>query len=594
MSHVRFLFLPLLLLVGIQAVCSGTDRNAGEKDSIFARVESFLAGSDDDSLRTVSEAIIYHPSGDDRIALAGRLYESGKRGGDYLRMIYGSSILGANYLLYRLNEDSCLFYLNACLTYKDKIDSARMEGHRWVVAYAYNTLGLFYINLFTDYTKASGYFFQALNLLEQEEYPDLYAIVLANLVLVHYFTDDSTGMEYAELCYDYMSDHRTPFTEYLAEYSMAQMYYVCGDYGSARKSVERAAELMVHPSISSVKYNVATYTLYARVLFAQGKDAKAEKIALQAISWSKDDPMTETIDAYLILGDYYRSVMEYSKAVSLYEEAVALCEKSNVKINLDQVFRRASEASELSGQTGKALQYYKLYHEASESIYDIAKKYALEELKVKYRIEQYENQIKERQLETMAAERQRQMWFFLFLVSFLTGAGLWLYLRNKNAYYKRMVRQYRETVSLNRQIRSMEDQSESVNRYNSSLSKTKSEELYRQLEELMSAEHVYRDSDLTVDKLAAMLHTNRTYLSQVINEKTGMNYSRYVNRARMSEAIDRLTDPHENCLMKSLALDIGFKSATAFSKAFAEETGVSPSVYRRTALEMDKKAAVQF
>lgn len=57
MSHVRFLFLPLLLLVGIQAVCSGTDRNAGKKDSIFARVESFLAGSDDDSLRTVSEAI---------------------------------------------------------------------------------------------------------------------------------------------------------------------------------------------------------------------------------------------------------------------------------------------------------------------------------------------------------------------------------------------------------------------------------------------------------------------------------------------------------------------------------------------------------
>lgn len=587
----RHICLNLFVMLIVLGTCSGTaiSQEAG-KDSIFQKVYSFINKSENDSLRSISESIIYYESGDARISLARKLYESGKRNGDYLRMMYGSSILGANYLLHDLNADSCLFYLNTCLTYKDKLDSAKIEGHRWVAAYAYNTLGLFYINLFADYPKASGYLFEALKLLDEEEYPDLYTIVLANLVFVHYLINDPSGMEYARMCYEYMEEHRNPFTEFLAEFSSAQMQYVCGDFQSAKKSVSRALQLIKHPSIACVKYDVATYSIYARILFALGQNKEAEETALQAIEWSKEDPMPETIETYLVLGDYYKSQKEYTKTIALYEEAADICRNGNVKINLEQVLFKAAEAAELSGDPLKALEYYKQYLSVSKEIFNIAKEYAMEELKAQFKIEQYENQIKEKKLEAASAERQQQMWFFLFVLSLLAGTGIWIFFKKKNTYYKQMVRQYRETMSLNRQLRSIGDNSEEAVRYNSSLTKTKSEELYQQLENLMTEKHIYRDSDISVDKLAAMLHTNRTYLSQVINDKTGMNFSRYIIRNRMSEAIDRLSDPNENVLMKSLAIDLGFKSATAFSKAFAEETGVSPSAYRRTALELDKKA----
>lgn len=587
----RILF-SLLLLFGIYGTCCGTKHDNVE-GSLFTEVESFLDKSSNDSLRSIAESIIYNSSGDDRLALAKALFNSGEKNGDYLRMMYGSSILGANYLIDELNEDSCIFYLNTCLTYKEKIDSIKIKGHRWVAAYACNTLGLFYINRLTDYHKASEYFFQALKLLGEEEYPDLYTIVLANLVVVHYFINDPSGLEYAEMCYDYMLQHKNPFTEFIAEYSMAQMQYISGNYQPAVRSIERAISLMDHPSIASIKYNVATYTLYAKILFAMNMDGKAKDIALQAISLSKDEILPETIDTYLMLGDYHLSRKEFARAIGLYEEAADLCKKGNIKVNLDLVLCKAAEAAELSNQPEKALEYYKEYHSVSRNIFNISKEYALAELKIKYRIEQYENQLKEKQLETMVVDRKRQFWLFLFIATLLTGTGLWIYFMKKKMYDKQMVRQYRETICLNKQLRSMEEMTETNNRHNSSLTKMKCEELYNQLDRLMKEEHIYRDSDITIDKLASMLHTNRTYLSQVINDKTGMNFCRYINRNRMSEAIDRMSDPNENCLLKSLAMDIGFKSSAAFSKAFTEETGVSPSIYRRTALKLDKKDTKQ-
>jgi len=92
-----------------------------------------------------------------------------------------------------------------------------------------------------------------------------------------------------------------------------------------------------------------------------------------------------------------------------------------------------------------------------------------------------------------------------------------------------------------------------------------------------------------LDKLSAVLKTNRSYLSKTINEHSGRNFNKFINKYRISEAIERLSKSDEDCLLKAMATDLGFNSPSTFYKAFYEETGVSPSVYRKKIIELSRK-----
>ena len=96
-----------------------------------------------------------------------------------------------------------------------------------------------------------------------------------------------------------------------------------------------------------------------------------------------------------------------------------------------------------------------------------------------------------------------------------------------------------ENAALSRKIREAAPQE----RYcYSALSEDKNEELFAKVKELMEDRRLYRDGALTLDKLSEMLSTNRSYLSRVINEKTGCNFNKYLNTYRVREAIGILSD----------------------------------------------------
>lgn len=69
------------------------------------------------------------------------------------------------------------------------------------------------------------------------------------------------------------------------------------------------------------------------------------------------------------------------------------------------------------------------------------------------------------------------------------------------------------------------------------------------------------------------------YLSGLIREKTGMNYTQLVRSSRMIEAKKMLLatkDPIE-----SIARQVGYTSPDTFTKVFKKETGMTPTHYRR-------------
>ena len=81
--------------------------------------------------------------------------------------------------------------------------------------------------------------------------------------------------------------------------------------------------------------------------------------------------------------------------------------------------------------------------------------------------------------------------------------------------------------------------------------------------------------DFKLMDLRAILPTNRTYLSQLINAEYGCNFYQYVTNYRIAEA-KRLMREHPELKMQEVAEQSGFASAAVFSRTFSRETGFSP------------------
>jgi AraC-like DNA-binding protein len=90
----------------------------------------------------------------------------------------------------------------------------------------------------------------------------------------------------------------------------------------------------------------------------------------------------------------------------------------------------------------------------------------------------------------------------------------------------------------------------------------------------------WRDNELTLATLARQLGTNTTYLSKALNESAGENFNAIINRRRVSAVQQWLLEPSETRDLMTLAFDAGFSSKASFNRAFAEFTGMSPTVWR--------------
>jgi len=87
--------------------------------------------------------------------------------------------------------------------------------------------------------------------------------------------------------------------------------------------------------------------------------------------------------------------------------------------------------------------------------------------------------------------------------------------------------------------------------------------------------------NITLAELAKKLDTNTSYLSKVINEREGKNFSQYLKTLRINYMIGHLkTDKKtRSYTIKAIAKEAGFGTAQSFSKAFYQETGIYPSYF---------------
>lgn len=106
-------------------------------------------------------------------------------------------------------------------------------------------------------------------------------------------------------------------------------------------------------------------------------------------------------------------------------------------------------------------------------------------------------------------------------------------------------------------------------------------EIEDRLAHAMQHTRLYTDPNLSLRRLSDRLRISEDHLSQTFSRKIGANFFEYINRHRVAEARQRLTDTDDSIV--NIAYDVGFNSRSTFNAAFKAQAGMAPSAFRRQA-----------
>jgi len=102
-----------------------------------------------------------------------------------------------------------------------------------------------------------------------------------------------------------------------------------------------------------------------------------------------------------------------------------------------------------------------------------------------------------------------------------------------------------------------------------------------ELLDLFEKEQIFTNADLKIVDLAQMLNTNRTYVSNVINNELSSSFNKFVNQYRIQKAKEIiLEDKQKNYTLELVSQEVGFGSLHTFIRAFKEFEGVTPGTFR--------------
>ena len=88
----------------------------------------------------------------------------------------------------------------------------------------------------------------------------------------------------------------------------------------------------------------------------------------------------------------------------------------------------------------------------------------------------------------------------------------------------------------------------------------------------------FTDPSMCLSKLSERFNMSESYLSHLFKDKTGQNFSTYLESLRLGEAVRRLGE--ESCNVSGLYAELGYNNPTTFRRAFKKRYGVAPSEMR--------------
>lgn len=98
---------------------------------------------------------------------------------------------------------------------------------------------------------------------------------------------------------------------------------------------------------------------------------------------------------------------------------------------------------------------------------------------------------------------------------------------------------------------------------------------------LFETEKIYLNPQLKLSDVAALAHSNRTYISRFFNNSHGKTFFEFVNEYRINHAMTLLKTTSER--IETIAEQSGFNSRQSFHRVFGKIAGCTPEQFRNKA-----------
>lgn len=395
------------------------------------------------------------------------------------------------------------------------------------------------------------------------------------------------------------------YNNYSSHRYLAVLYYLLGDYS---KSIENCEVAIAHLSSEKLNKPPYIYTLYQQkallmllYTLTDREDEGAEM--LPSIKQSLDEFFDSNNHHYIYyyLGEYYFAKGDYDQAIyylEASEKAYSIHAPSDI---IALVLNRLGHATMKVGDLDKSSIYFDKALHMNDSL-DIVRRnniLNITDWKVKYDLENKKELINDLEFvnEKSNLALKKKNYIILFAVLLVLLVYLFYVLRKKKILEEKAVLwdQNRLLVEEKEQLRkqnsalteSIESIQEAIQKEekkygNSNLTEAEMLKVEELILKLLVDKKYYLNPKLTLESFAKKLEVNRTYLSQIINQRFEMNFRQLINYYRVIEAHKLLcAEENDNYSIDYIAKEAGFKSLSPFIEAFKKHTGVTPAVYRK-------------
>ena len=471
---------------------------------------------------------------------------------------------------------------------------AEIQHNDSALCSVYNGLGLYEQNVTCDYYRSLNYYREGCDIAERCGHRLLYCLLVANIAEVLTLRNEEAGLEYAEKCYLLGRQNNDPYLIYCGAISMARNLCLNRKMEEAWRYTREADRLSKRYDF---KNRSDIYNTYGEIALEAGDYMKAGLYYEQAIREHGFSQAAYVVSTYVGYGRALIAQKKYKSALEKLQIGKEISEKNITSLFRREVYLLLSACYDRLGEPKEALEYYKKYTAESFRLYNEDKERTEKELMVRYETKKRNKELAQKNMWLQKEQNRVMALVGITFVVLIVVLLFYINYRRKNRLYKQIVRESVDWLAKERQfskrIAEQEKQLQELigkagavdgGRYSgSSLNKDSQQELFGRLERLMQNDQVYKNSLFTREKMAELLGTNRTYLSQTINEQTGLTFTHYMNKYRIEEARRILADPQDDTPIKAIAADLGFSSVTTFYTLFKAVVQMSPDQYRKHA-----------
>ena len=492
--------------------------------------------------------------------------------------VSGTFLIQALVLLDR-PHDSTIYWLNRIDPYMKNL--GKLEGLANIYWTAKGHIALKYS---LDYSSALSAYLNSLEIAQRRNKPTSQIAALFNIVNIFYTRHDPNGLTYAEKALETASsDEVDNFHKIAAYVSMSQMLYLMEEYTEAQKYLAQATVLR---SITNSSYWDPIFAmLTGDLMSATGRYDDAERQYKAALANRDKAEPALTAQTYLHYGELCEKMSDVNKAILLYAEGIRISDETH---NLEYRKELLARTADLLYETGRqqlSSRYYNQLLEFIDSLYLENKEHALNRALLSYTETMSDLEIARQSALIYKMRANTLLLLFVITILLLLSVLMIIMYVKQRRYNTQTVRHYQE---YNKKLAAHTRQDESASGDGSG-QQDFFKDLFIRIEEQMR-QGAYRDNSLSLEKIAAVLASNRTYVSNAINKIAGQSFSEYVNSYRIKEATDILADPDRQDLhnIKELSHRLGFSNTQAFYYVFKKETGVTPGVYKTEILRQNK------